>query len=425
MDDKRPKRNHAFKKARPFQTKPSGPKKAPAKPFVPSFSLCQVKYNCKFCPHVNETYAGVLKTKYEHQLSLLRQASSISKARVITPVEAPKELAYKTSTEIYAVASNKHVDEEEPYSFQLYGIPSRGLYDIDYCPIHTKTIGQFVRKLKKIFDLSGLEPINENPETGNFRYIEVRSSHLTDELMLVFHVTKDMKAEIKRLITRLRSMELRIISAFMCIECEGSEPTYTRIAGVDKLREGLCDLNFEISPQAAFEANPWQKIQIMRRVEQIADVPPPNSYAWDVYGRNAQYGMLLARAGYQTYTMEQDDVEAENAKINIKKNNLEEKNHLLQDSIGNFAIDIPEKAQQPLMIIANTPTKGMDLLTKERLVDVLRDSKHSKLVYMSSNVPAMMEDLEKLSTSGKTVRQIEAFDIEPQGNRILWLAVLA
>ena len=36
------------------------------------------------------------------------------------------------------------------------------------------------------------------------------------------------------------------------------------------LRERLCDLDFEIAPTSFFQINPWQAINLYRRIEQIA-----------------------------------------------------------------------------------------------------------------------------------------------------------
>ncbi|MGL1446785.1 hypothetical protein ACSTJA_23985, partial [Vibrio parahaemolyticus] len=73
-----------------------------------------------------------------------------------------------------------------------------------------------------------------------------------------------------------------------------------RLAGTERLRESLCDLAFEIGPTSFFQINPWQAINLYRRIEGIAgSVVKPAPVAWDLYCGTGQISLILARQGYR------------------------------------------------------------------------------------------------------------------------------
>ncbi|MEZ4741553.1 MAG: hypothetical protein R3B45_03765 [Bdellovibrionota bacterium] len=101
----------------------------------------------------------------------------------------------------------------------------------------------------------------------------------------------------KRIETATLIDEPRVLSTILN---NGScQPKTQRLSGTEKLRERICDLNIEISPESYFPANPWQAIHIYRRVEQIIGVSSQqHSCGWELNSSQGLLSMSLAKLGH-------------------------------------------------------------------------------------------------------------------------------
>ena len=178
---------------------------------------------------------------------------------------------------------------------------SHKIVDISYCPLHRPSINRLIRDLKPALDASSLKPYDEATHTGDLRYLAIRASHLTDQVMVTFVcMTDEKKHELKAMILKLRNLGHTISSAHLNVNGDKTNTIFgslsKRLAGADRLREQLCDLSFEIGPTSFFQVNPWQAEAIYRRVEQIAGPDTGHSVAWDLYCGTGQISMLLSQS---------------------------------------------------------------------------------------------------------------------------------
>ena len=401
-----------------------------------SATTCAIKAQCGSCVYVNTNYGESLRKKFELGMSVLKNAGVIETAQILDPLPSPTPLGYRSYFKLAvrpATSAQKAAAEREGLNRRFaIGLFEPGTHkvsvDMRDCPVHTRPLTNLLKSLEAEVENSPIQPWNETTKTGDLRYIAARAAHLTGEVMLTFVMANPHKNELVKLVNRLRRMGHKINSAYMNINNTtgnaifGSESVL--LAGTASLRERVCDLDIEISPLAFFQVNPWQANNLYRRVEMHAGRARSGEVAWDLYTGTGQMALLLARSGYKSLGIEEVESATVDATRNAQRNNLSDRAKFVAARVEDSESLVPEWAQTPKVIVVNPSRRGLHEGARSHLTHVLRSQPNSKFIYVSCDVETLARDLKALTTSGYRVRQVEAFDMFAQTDKLEWLAVL-
>jgi 23S rRNA (uracil1939-C5)-methyltransferase len=220
----------------------------------------------------------------------------------------------------------------------------------------------------------------------------------------------------------------KINSAYMNINTSSGNAIFGEdlvlLAGSAALRERVCDLDIEISPLAFFQVNPWQAGNLYRRVEMHAGRGKAGDTAWDLYTGTGQMALMLARAGFHSLGIEEIAAATVDAARNAQRNNLSAQAEFIAARVEDSETLLPEWAKKPKVIVVNPSRRGLHESARAHLSHVLRSDEKIKFIYVSCEVETLARDLKALTASGHRVRQIEAFDMFAQTDKLEWLAVL-
>jgi 23S rRNA (uracil1939-C5)-methyltransferase len=397
---------------------------------------CAIKTECGACKFVNTNYGESLRAKFDAGVQVLRDAGVLQEAQILDPMPSPTPFSYRSyfklavrpATQAQVSAALK---EGQARRFAI-GLFEPGTHkvsvDLTNCPIHTKPLQALLQDLQAEMEVSVLQPYDEKSQTGDLRYVAARSAHLTGEIMLTFVVTNPKKFELIRLVNRLRRIGHKINSAHMNINNStgnaifGSETSL--LTGMVGLRERVCDLDIEISPLAFFQVNPWQANNLYRRVEIHAGRARPDETAWDLYTGTGQIALLLGRAGYKSLGIEEIESAAADAALNAQRNQLSDRVKFIAAKVEDSETLLPQWAESPKVIVVNPSRRGLHDTARSHLAHILRKYPSTKFIYVSCEVQTLARDLKALAASGHKVRQVEAFDMFAQTDKLEWLAVL-
>lgn len=398
----------------------------------PSQKLCEIKDICGACKYINGDYQASLEEKYKAGLDILQTKNILGNAQITTPVQSPRTQSYRTHAKLAVRPLSKSVSKDRGeagrFAIGLYQAKSHRVVDISYCPLHRESINRLILDLKGDLNGSSLQPYDEDAHSGDIRYIAVRASHLTEELMLTFVCLDDSKKqELKNLVLALRNKGHSINAAHLNINNAQTNTIFgsvsKRLVGTDRLREELCELSFEIGPTSFFQVNPWQAENVYRRVEQIAGPDPGHSIAWDLYCGTGQISMLLANCGYRTIGIEENPQATRDAQRNVVRNRIENTPQFIAGRVEDITDNFPSWAQSPQLIVVNPSRKGLSDKVREFLKETLVQSK-ARFIYVSCNIDSLARDLEDITSTGKKLVQLDAFDMFPYTDKMEWLAVL-
>ena len=81
--------------------------------------------------------------------------------------------------------------------------------------------------------------------------------------------------------------------------------------------------------------------------------------------------------------------------------------------------------EAPAVIIANPSRRGIAKAARDKLCDVMEQSKNmTKFIYVACDLHSLVRDLKDFTAAGCKIKQIEAFDMFPQTEKLEWLVVL-
>lgn len=396
-------------------------------------TLCGIKAACGACKYVNLDYQASLNEKHKAGLGILEKAGVLAGARILPPVASPRPFGYRSLFKLAVRPSHakpKTPEDVAPrFDIGLFAQGSHDVVNMDECPLHAEALKNLLRDLRVELEQSPLTPFDEKTHTGQVRYLTARAAHLTGELMLTFVVTEPVKTELRRIVDALRRRGHKVNSAHMNINAEKGNAIFggetTRLAGTDRLRERVLDLDFEVGPTSFFQINPWQAINLYRRVEQIAGPASGAKVAWDLYCGLGQMSLVLARLGYKVLGIEENPEAVVAAQDNARKNKLSEKAEFIAARVEEAQTKVPLWARAPELIVVNPSRRGLAEQTRLEIAGLLKTYPQSRFVYVSCEVETLARDLAEIkAATGFHVRQIEGFDMFAQTADMEWLAVL-
>lgn len=398
--------------------------------------VCALKRECGACVYVNTDYASGLRRKFEAGINLLKEAQVVTGAQILDPIPSPNALAYRALFKLAVRAATPRQrraaqdnGRERRFAIGLFepGTHRVGV-EMSQCPIHVEPLNWLLRDLESEIELTSLSPWDEERNEGDVRYVVARAGHVTGEIMITFVVTKPVKAELVKFVHKLRRMGHKIHAAFMNINTSTGNAIFgdemVHIAGNTGLRENLCELDFEISPLAFFQVNPWQAGQLYRRVEMHAGKGRAGEAAWDLYSGTGQIALMLGRAGYKTIGVEEVPEATTDARLNAQRNKLDGVVEFIAARVEDSETMLPAWSQHPKVIVVNPSRRGLHETARSHIAHVLRTNPECKFIYVSCEATTMARDLTALMASGHRVRQVEAFDMFAQTDKLEWIAVL-
>ena len=399
-------------------------------------TACAVKAQCGSCVYVNTNYGESLRKKFDAGVKVLKDAGIIDTAQILDPVPSPTPLGYRSYFKLAvrpATFAQKSAAERAgtPRRFAI-GLFEPGTHkvsiDMTSCPVHTIPLTNLLKSLESEIEHCTLEPWNETTGQGDLRYIAARSAHLTGEIMLTFVVANPHKKELVTLVQRLRRLGHKINSAYMNLnDTKGNaifSSNLTLLAGTIGLRERVCDLDIEVGPLSFFQINPWQAEQLYRRVELHAGRARAGDTAWDLYTGTGQMALMLARSGYKSLGIEEVEAATADAALNAQRNGLGNLSTFIAARVEDSEKLLPDWAKSPKVIVVNPSRRGLHDAARNHLTHLLRSHAATKFIYVSCDVETLTRDLKALTASGHRVRQVEAFDMFAQTDKLEWLAVL-
>ena len=387
--------------------------------------VCKVSKECGACAYINSPYSPSFQDKYQKGLQTLREAGVLNKCHVIEPGEPSKTLGYRTHAKLAVRTSG---NEESPFDIGLFKPTTHDVVDISDCPLHKSSINRLVRDLKTLLADSAITPYNEENHSGDLRYLAIRASHHTDELMVTFVMTHNkLKNELRNLVKKLKEMEHQISSCYLNINEDITNvifgPESKHVSGANRLRERICDFTFEIGPTSFFQVNPWTAEVMYRRIEQLVGYGSQN-IAWDLYSGIGQISMILGRAGYRVFGVEMNPQSVRDAQRNVARNFEDNLPQFQTGRVEDVTDLFPNWAQNPKVIVTNPARKGLDEKVRSFLATTLSRTQETDLIYMSCEVESLARDLADLHSQGLQLKQLEAYDMFPHTSKLEWLAII-
>lgn len=381
---------------------------------------CPVFERCGGCSLQHLNYDAELRWKEQRVLTALERIGKLDTSEIdiypIIGMEDPWRYRNKASYPFTGTA-------DAPVT-GFYATRSHQIVPHDDCLLLTDATNEVKRIVLGLMKRDKISPYNEKEHEGILRHLVVRHTCATNELMVVFVVTKlpevmkKWPAELAKALETSK-IETKLVSSY-AIENHRRSNVVLRgkaihLYGEEAVTETLNGISFSLRPEAFFQVNTKQAEKLFSIVEAWtteAIATSPKKQALDLYCGSGTIALHLARQGVEVTGVEIVPEAIDEARASAIKNDI---------SLANFkAADIVDYVQSEgvrdavSLVVLDPPRKGCD----QRLLDALLKSDHVQtIVYVSCNPATLARDLGYLSESF-AIKRLQAVDMFPHTTHV-------
>ena len=342
-------------------------------------------------------------------------------------ITSPNDYHYRNKMEYSFSAIGYNREEKTDVDEFTLGFKKRGTWwcgenlDKD-SGLFDKEFEDNLIKIKAYCQETGLAPWHGPKREGFFRFLVVRKSYKTNELLFNLVTTSyDLpKFDLSKFADFL--VELfgnRVAGLLHTINDEVGDRTLATtgsinlVYGKDKIVEELLDLNFEISMKSFFQTNPKSAERLYTKVVDYAlenKEAVDNTVVMDLFCGTGTIGQIIASRSKNTKIVGVDIVASaiEDAKKNAKRNNIDGLTFFAAD-VGKFLNEHPEYKDKIRTIILDPARAGIAPKTLLKIIALNAD----RMVYVSCNPATQARDTETLMQAGYKIKKISLVDQFP------------
>lgn len=269
---------------------------------------------------------------------------------------------------------------------------SHQLVKIESCQISDERMNEVLRMIRSHVPLT------------NVQQIMIRASKNTDDIMVVFDVSKPLIIE--DVVSPLKGKVSSIIMK--------QNNKYKTLFGKEDIVEKLNGMSFQIAPDAFFQVNTRQTERLYQTVKD-SFVLSHDDVVLDLYCGTGTIGIFLAPYVKQVIGVEVNAQAIKSAKKNQSLNHISN----IEWKLGKVEDVIPTLQVNPNVVIVDPPRSGLDLKTIERI----KDWNVEKLVYVSCDPVTLARDLKMLQEK-YDVMKIVPVDMFPQTKHVECVCLL-
>jgi len=279
-----------------------------------------------------------------------------------------------------------------------------------------------LRRIKEHCEKTGLPPWHGPRREGFFRYLVVRKSFKTNQLLFNLVTTSDGLKDFDLSVFSELLVSLfgdRVAGLLHTANDETGDRTIATsgkirlIYGQDKLVEELLGLQFEISMKSFFQTNPGSAEKLYEKVVEYAlekKEAVDNSVVLDLFCGTGTIGQIVAARSENAEIVGVDIVESaiEDARENAVRNGIEGLKFYAAD-VGKFLRENPEYQGKIRTIILDPARAGIAPKTLNKIIDLNAE----RMVYVSCNPATQARDIEQLAQAGYEIKKFSLVDQFP------------
>ena len=335
-----------------------------------------------------------------------------------------------------------HYRNKMEYSFSAIGYDRENKTDVDEFTLGFKRRGTWwigenldndsgifdeelesqLRDIRNYCEKTGLPPWHAPRREGFFRYLVIRKSFKTNELLFNLVTTSNGldNFNLNKFAEYLVSLFGNRVAGFLhTINDEQGDRTIATngsielIYGKDKIVEELLGLNFEISMKSFFQTNPKSAEKLYSKVVDYAlenKEAVNNSIVLDLFCGTGTIGQIIASKSSNAKIVGVDIVASaiEDAKKNALRNNIEGVDFHAAD-VGKFLFTHPQYKNKIRTIILDPARSGIAPKTLKKIINLNAE----RMVYVSCNPATQARDTETIMNAGFKLKKISLVDQFP------------
>ena len=419
-------------------------------------TVCAVESQCMGCPLINRSYPSQIDVKRQDFAARLQEAGLRGDLKLGHFEESSPKLAYRHTVKL-AVAvdgGGPAHDRRGPRSgvgerwvrIGLFRPGTRDVTDIGWCSVQDPRINAVLRTLRHALknspvpvhgewgDARGAVGLRRSDAGKGLRYVVVRRSYSTGNLHLTFVTSLSMRARLMIVAREIRQRhpELHGVTvhlnqtsgnAYLDLADDGSAVTELLI-GEEALPDCIAGVLVAWAPLAFAQANPAVAERMVRRIWELADVRPLETWL-DVYCGVGVIGLGAAPKATRVVGIEENAAAIAQARRNAVMNGVNNWSGFVgraEDLLTSSRKGQPSLlGSLPLGVVTMNPSRRG---CQPEVLKVIASQRPRQIIYMSCDASTLLRDLKVLESLGYATRLVENYDMFPGTMHYETLAVL-
>ncbi len=372
--------------------------------------------NCFGCPLIDRPYPEQLSRKRDRLVEALAAYPGLAGLDIPPVVPSPHRLGYRARVKLVVRKVKNEI------ATGLYYPQSHRVIDISSCPVHPKPVNSVLRYLKGQIVHLGIEPYNEEDDSGELRYVDFRYSFSQRKLVITLvtrHGPFPHGQDLARALNRRFSFVSGVVQNIN--EERGNVilgERFRSLAGRDSIVEQIGFLKLKLPAGVFSQANPSVARRIYEATVNMADLKG-RERVLDLYCGVGPLSLYLATTASTVWGVDENLLSISTAKQNTRMNGF----HNCRFFVGDAAEKIGEAKGQLSdidLIVCNPPRKGL----QPRALEAMLAAGAPKIIYVSCDPVTLARDLDRLAGDGYRLAGLQAFDMFPQTEEVETIALL-
>ena len=375
-------------------------------------SPCPVSDRCGGCQWQHADYKAQLGYKKQIVVDALERIGGIKNPQVQDVMGMLKPTSYRNKAVFPIVPANN----DAGFAIGMFAPRSHRIVAVDHCLIQHPAHVDILKVIKKYMRRHNITAYNETSHKGLMRFVMVRTSLATKEIMVVLTINgQGLKME-----DRLAE-DLEAVGVTTMVVSPNTQrnnlilgETCRTVSGSGFIIERLGSISYQISAQSFFQVNPIQAKGLYELALRQANL---NKNKTVIDAHVGAGGVSLYGAAQAKSILGVDIVKAaiEDGRLNAQRNDI--KNMKFQTAaaeafIPKLLAEDPEAI--PDIIFLDPPRKGCE----PGLAAAIIQAKIKEIVYISCDPATFARDVKELVEGGYTLGQVEPVDMFPHTGKV-------
>lgn len=371
---------------------------------------------CLGCPLIAMRYGEQLRWKQQQVQAALADYPSLQQIQVPRLLIPERRLQYRTTAKL-AVAGT-HAD---PY-IGIYRRASHDVVDLEGCPLHHPVINAVIKAVRE--GLSKLKvPIwQEKNKSGIVRYLVVRVSESSGEVMVTFVTARRAFNEIHHLSKFLQEKLPQVVVVCQNVNTSEGNVIFGAhdhfLTKQQTIQERIGQVELLISPRSFLQAQNDGARLLYETALQWADLDGSQEVL-DLYCGIGGIALTFAPHAQQVVGFELNKEAVADARRNARLNNARNCRFEAGD-VHELLDDVLEDEHRFNLVVLNPPRKGCD----REVLDKVTSLGPQRIIYVSCSPQTLARDLDILSGSGYRCLKIQPVEMFPQTAHVENVALL-
>ncbi|MEG1297328.1 MAG: 23S rRNA (uracil(1939)-C(5))-methyltransferase RlmD [Niameybacter sp.] len=372
---------------------------------------CEYFGMCGGCAMQQVPYESQLEHKHTLVMDLLNGAK-VTDFEDMGIIGSPMEWAYRNKMEF----SFGDACKDGPMCLGMHRKNSTfDIITVDGCHIVHEDFSMILRFILRYAQSMGLPFYKKKIHEGFLRYLIVRRSEATGDLLINIVTTTQIDFDFSQLVTYLIGMGTigkitGIIHTQSDTLADAVKPeTVHLLYGQDYFTENILGLNFNISPFSFFQTNTKGAEKLYKTALAMPE-DMANKVVFDLYSGTGTIAQIMASRAKEVYGIEIVEEAVEKAKQNATLNGLINCHFVAGDvlkEVGNLDV-------KPELIVLDPPREGIH----PKAIDKIIGFGAKELLYISCKPTSLARDLPVFEEAGYKVKKVCCVDMFPHTNHV-------